>query len=441
MSKSPIALEELEVNRFHQLLTLRAGGGWLLSGYVLSIIGVVLVDLSQHLALDQFWQGLLAAAAIIGICIGGFFGGMMSDRYGRKCMFVLAPLLLFIFSALQYFVQSAEMLFVCRLLVGIGVGIEYAVTSALMTECLPRRARGPRIALLVTLWFVGAACAYIIGHSLMAHLGQHAWHWVLASPAVLGLVLVLLRKNTLESPRWLMRQARVQDADQVIHQSYGSNYCHQNLADHTNQKSVGFAALLQQGYAVRVMFVSLFWACSVTPVFAVYAFSPTLLEALHLSQQLSVYGSIFITCLFVVGCALGIILINRLGRRRMLLHSFLWSLLALVGLAYFADAAAWLILLFFGAYAIFIGGAQILTIVYPNELFPTEIRAMAVGLCTSISKTGVVLGTWLVPIAIHQIGIANTMYIAAGINLIGLVVTYYYAIETSNLSLEQATTV
>jgi putative MFS transporter len=86
-----------------------------------------------------------------------------------------------------------------------------------------------------------------------------------------------------------------------------------------------------------------------------------------------------------------------------------------------------LILGLFGAYALFIGGAQVLQLVYPNELFPTEIRANAVGVGTSLSRVGAAVGTWLVPMVLDSHGIAFTMYAAAAVTLIGLVVSYALA--------------
>ncbi len=174
------------------------------------------------------------------------------------------------------------------------------------------------------------------------------------------------------------------------------------------------------------------------PLFAIYSFAPKVLQALQLTGDWAAFGSIAITLLFTLGCLLATKLINRLGRRNMLIHSFLWSGMSLVMLGVFPDASPTTILVLFGAYAVLIGGAQVLEYVYPNELFPTEIRASAVGLATSLSRIGAAVGTYLVPISLASYGIANTMFAAALISLFGALISWWLAPETSKLDLQQA---
>ena len=77
MTTNHVSIDDVPLNRFHQLLSIRTGGGWLLDGYVLSIIGVALMQLSSELQLSNFWQGMIAASALIGIFFGGFLGGWL----------------------------------------------------------------------------------------------------------------------------------------------------------------------------------------------------------------------------------------------------------------------------------------------------------------------------------------------------------------------------
>ncbi|WP_336335063.1 MFS transporter [Pseudomonas putida] len=438
MNNLQVSIEDVPLNRFHQWLTVRSGGGSFVDGYVLSIVGVVMLQLSSALQLDSFWEGMIAASALIGIFFGGFIGGWLTDVAGRKRIFFVGPVIFVLSSLAQCWADSALALFLLRLLTGIAVGIEYPVATALLVEFMPRKYRGPRLAALALLWFAGAACAYLIGELILRSGVADAWRWVLASGAVFGGLLLLVRLGTPESPRWLLNKGRQAEADTIIKNVYGKHFSLANLPEQAEEHKLPLRALLHSGYGKRMLFVVVFWTCSIVPVFAVYAFAPKVLAALNLTGDLGSFSSIVITLFFVVGCLLATRLVNVMGRRNMLIYSFLFSGLALLGLGAYNSSSGAFIVLFFSLYALFIGGAQVLTLVYPNEIFPTEMRAVAVGIGTSFSRVGAAAGTYLVPAALAGIGVANTMYAAAVITLIGLLVSWLYAPETRALSLQEA---
>jgi putative MFS transporter len=438
MNDQSISIEDVPLNGFHQLMTVRTGGGWVMDGYGLSIIGVAMMRFSEELDLDTFWQGMIAASALIGIFFGGFLGGWLTDRLGRQKLYFAGPLIFTLCSLGQFWAESGLALFMFRFLIGIGVGMEYPVAGSLLTEFLPRKYRGSRLATLTILWFAGAALSYIVGQLILTHGGPDAWRLVLASPAVIGVLLLLVRLGSPESPRWLVSKGRLDEADRVIRKVYGPAFSLANLPRPPSEAKLSLASLLHSGYGRRMLFVALFWTCSVIPVFAVYSFAPKVLQALNLKGDWASYGSVLITLLFVVGCVIATRLIDAIGRRPLVIHSFLWSALALLGLGVFSTGAEWLVLVLFGAYAIFIGGAQVLQLVYPNELFPTEIRALAVGMGASLSRIGAAAGTWLVPISLQSLGIGNTMFAAAAVSLVGLVASVALAPETRAMSLEEA---
>jgi len=435
---SKVSIEDVPLNRFHQILTVRSAGGSFVDGYVLSIIGIAMSTLAPALGLDSFWQGMIAASALIGIFFGGFLGGLLTDRLGRRILYFFGPTLFIVFSLLQYWVQSGEALFFYRFMIGVAVGIEYPVATSFLVEFLPKKYRGPRLAGVTIMWFSGAALAYIAGEIILRFGGADAWRLVMASASLIGLALFIVRLGTPESPRWLLSKGRTAEAEQVIKKVYGPGFGLKNLPAEVNNGKLSFTSLLHSGYGKRMAFITLFWTCCIVPLFAVYAFVPRVLEALHVQGEWASFGSIAITLLFVIGCVVGTRLINSLGRRSLLIHSFLWSSLALLMLGWQHNASSLVILVFFGAYALFIGGAQVLTLVYPNEIFPTEIRAGAVGFGTSVSRIGAAVGTWLVPVALQNLGIDVTMYIAAAITLVGLIVSWLMAPETNQMDLNDA---
>lgn len=433
-----ISVEDVPLNRFHKLLTLRSGGGSFVDGYVLSIIGVVLAHISTSLSLSSFWEGLIAASALIGIFFGGFLGGWLTDRLGRKRLFFVGPTLFILASVAQFWAQTAEAIFILRLIIGIAVGIEYPVATSLLVEFMPKKYRGPRLAMLTILWFTGAAAAYIVGELVLRLGGEEAWRWVLASSAIIGMALFIVRIGTPESPRWLLSKGRQDEALKVIRRVYGNDYSLANLPEESPNYKINVWSLIYSGYAKRMVFVIVFWTCCIIPLFAVYAFAPKVLTAMNVKGDSASIGSVLITLFFVAGCIIATRLINTIGRRNLLLYSFAVSGLALLCLGASNNGAGLWILVFFAIYALFIGGAQVLTLVYPNEIFPTEIRAFAVGAGTSISRIGAAVGTYLVPVSLESLGIAQTMYVAAGITFFGLFLSWVLAPETRSLNLQQA---
>lgn len=429
-------LEDAPLNKFHWLLAFYSGGGPFLDGYILSIIGVAMIQATPELQLSTSWQGLIGASALIGIFFGGFLGGWLTDKFGRQVLYTLDLVLIIVCSVAQFWVESALSLFVLRVLIGVAVGADYPIATALLAEFAPRRHRGPLLGGLIASWFAGAAIAYIVGESLL-HTGPDGWRWMLASAALPATGFVLMRHGTPESPRWLSRKGRHAEAAAVIRRVYGNDIPSCAVPPSSRASMLDTNALFHSKYRARLLFVTAFWTFSIIPLFAVYAFGPTILGALGLGGEEGNTGSAAITTVFFVGCLLALLIINKVGRRKLIVHSFLWSGVALLLLSVLAGGSPIVILALFSAYAVFIGGTQVLTWIYPNELFPTEIRGTAVGLASSLSRIGAAIGTYLVPVSIEALGIGPTMLVAAIITFLGFAVSLHLAPETGGLGLDQ----
>jgi putative MFS transporter len=425
-------LDDAPLSAFHKKLALYSSGGPFLDGYILSIVGVAMVQITPQLNLNGTEQGLVGASALIGIFLGAFVGGWLTDRFGRQILFTVDLIAIIGCSAGQFFVHGAFWLVVLRLLIGMAVGADYPIATSLLAEFSPRKYRGPLLGAFVTMWFVGAAAAYIVG-DLLLHF-HDGWRWMLASAALPAVIIVLLRLGTPESPRWLLKRGRVGEANAVLRKVFGEGATVACLPEEVHE-NLRVGALIKAGYGKRMAFITIFWTCSIVPLFAIYAFGPKILGALGLTGSLGNYGSAFITVMFLVGCLVAMYFVDRAGRRPLVIHSFIWAGLALLLLGTFPSAPAWIILVFFACYAILIGGTQILQWVYPNELFPTEIRGSAVGLASSLSRIGAAIGTYLVPEALSHIGIGPTMIIAAVITLLGAGVSLAWAPETRGRTL------
>ena len=194
------SLDDAPVSSFHRRIMAVAMGGPFCDGYLLGVMGVALGLITPALALDTLWTGLVAASVLIGVFIGGVVFGPITDRVGRHLMYVLNLASFVVFSALQFFVAEAWQLVVLRLLIGVAIGADYPIASALTTELVPRRLRGPALSGLVLAWWIGYGVSYWVGWALTG-LGADAWRWMLVSGAVPALVFLVFRAGIPESPR------------------------------------------------------------------------------------------------------------------------------------------------------------------------------------------------------------------------------------------------
>ncbi|GHH51988.1 putative MFS transporter [Streptomyces umbrinus] len=435
------SLDDAPVSSFHRRIMVVAMGGPFCDGYLLGVMGVALGLITPALALDTLWTGLIAASVLVGVFIGGAVFGPITDRVGRHLMYVLNLATFVVFSALQFFVTEAWQLLVLRLLIGIAIGADYPIASALTTELVPRRMRGPALSGLVLAWWVGYGVSYWVGWALTG-LGDDSWRWMLASGTVPALIFLFMRAGIPESPRWLASRGRMDEAKAVVRKHLGQEVSDEELLAEGRQEKRGGSGLgnlveiFKRGYTVPVVFCSVFWICQVAPAFAVRSFQPQMLSAFGVG---STYGaSALITTIAVAGIGLGLVVVNRIGRRSLLISSFVCINVSLIALAVLPLHWAFAVVALFAAFQFFEAAGSGLQFVYPSELFPTDLRATGVGIATAMSRVGSATSTFLLPIAAEDLGVRGTLGVAVAITLVGLVVSYFLAPETKDLGLTEA---
>ncbi|MFJ5227354.1 MFS transporter [Streptomyces sp. NPDC088400] len=434
-------LDDVPVTGFHRRIVAIAMGGPFCDGYLLGIIAVALGLITPALRLDAVWTGLVAASVLVGVFFGGAIFGPITDRVGRHLMYILNLVAFVIGSALQFFVTEPWQLLVLRLFVGIAIGADYPIASALTTELVPRKLRGPALSGLVLSWWVGYGVSYWVGWLLLG-LGDDAWRWMLASGAVPALIFLCMRAGVPESPRWLASRGRLEEAKAVVHRYYGPGVDTEELVSESRQKRRGGTGLgnlvevFRRGYGVPVLFCSVFWICQVAPAFAVRSFQPQMLESFGVAGTFG--ASALITTIAVAGIALGLLLINRTGRRALLISSFVGVNVSLLALIVLPLHYAFVVVALFAAFQFFEAAGSGLQFVYPSELFPTDLRATGVGIATAMSRVGSAASTFLLPLATVDLGVRGTLGIGLAITLVGLGVSVFLAPETKDLGLAEA---
>lgn len=423
----------IDKQRFTTKLTGVIAGGMFIDGYILGVVGTVIAAITVDLDMSLFWEGLIGASALVGIFIGGPLGGWLADRLGRKPLFAI-DLAIFIFgSVLQFFVDSAWQLFIVRLLMGIAIGADYSVGWPLLSEFSPRRLRGKLLAFCEVAWYVGFMFAFVVGY-VMTTAFSVDWRIILGTSTIPAVILFLARLGMPESPRWLMNKGRTEEATEIAH-AYLEDPT--DVLDITNEETRKgtFAMLFSPAYRRATLFVSVFWFCCVAPYFAIATFAASVLSDYGLGDGL--IGAIGVNGLALVGVVVSVLLIERIGRRKLTIPQQWVCAVVLLIIGLWTSAPPALVLICFLVFAFANAMCTALTGVYPGEIFPTEIRGLGTGFATAFSRIGAGLGTFLLPWSMHNLGAGVTMLIAAGICVVGAAVSQVLAPETMGRNLSE----
>ncbi|MFD4190891.1 MFS transporter [Amycolatopsis thermoflava] len=433
-------VENAKVSRFHRKLIAACSGGPLLDGYLLSVIGVALPGLSGELELTDGTAAAIGVVALVGMFLGGLVVGPLTDLFGRRAMYTIDLAVLLVSSVACVFVAEAWQLLVLRFVIGFAIGADYPIATSLLAEWCPREQRGRALGLVIVAWYLGAMLAYCAGYLIEALAGPGGWRWTLGSAALLSAIVLALRHGTPESPRWLVGKGRVEEARKLLEQVLDARVSDADLAGVSDDVKRGSVMALFRGvYLRRTMFVTIFYTCQVIPMWAILIFGPQLLSAFGFdSPSLSLFGSALISALFLLGCLPALRVLESAGRRKAIIWSFALMVVPLVVLGVWVQAPVWVVIGCFCLYAFFAGAPGILEWLYPNELFPTAIRASAVGMAVALSRIGAAAGTYLVPVSLDHLGVAPTMFIGAAITVAGLVACVAWAEETKGRSLEES---
>lgn len=427
-----ILFDDVPTNRFHIKLTALTFGAHFTEGYSLATISIVLTMLAGELQNDPVWQGLLGSSALMGIFLGSLVFGRLSDRIGRQKIFMLSFIVVAVASLCQFFVTSNVTLFWLRIIIGFGIGGDYAVSVTLLAEFVPRKTRGMLTGCLCAVWTVGYVTANVIGF-YVAGVGGDAWRWLLASAAIPAALVLVGRIGTPESPRWLIRQGRRGEAEAIVERYIGKNV---RIEEEPELPKSGYRALFTKRYRKMTLFVSLYWALNVIPYFAVYTFLPTLLGLFGLAEDFTI--DLVLNGTLLAGSIIGTFLTSRITRRQFAIGGFAISAVGLFTIMLVPLEYRMIIIIAFAIFTMAISGGSVLDTVFPSECLPTEVRASANGLSTAVSRIASALGTFLIPLSLAAFGAQGTMGILGAVCVVGTVMCIAWTPATEHMTLSEA---
>lgn len=427
-------LESPELGHFRKRLAILSAAGVFLDGFDLTVIAVALPLLIKTWKIPSDMVGVLAASAVVGMLVGSLVFGNLTDRLGRKSMYLLDLLFFVVFACLTAISRNVWELLIFRFLLGVGIGADYPISTTLLAEFVPAKRRGAFVASLAATWFFGSMCAYVAG-LLLLPLGEDAWRWMMAIGAVIGIVAIILRATIPESPRWLAAKGRHDEASKVLVDLGAMAGTRAAVpADTVFTWRDQFTAPLLR----LTVFVCGFWFCYDVAFYGISIYTPTILKsfAKH-SVEAAYLGSAIVALLGLIGAVIGVFLVDRWGRRPLIVFAFGALTVMLVVLALVPHPALALLVTLFGLATLFSNmGPGVLDFVYPTEIFPTGVRAGATGFATSVSRVGAILSIVVFPNIVHAWGLEKALWLFVAAAAIGFLICLLLAPETKGRSLE-----
>ncbi|MDA8192745.1 MAG: MFS transporter [Thermaerobacter sp.] len=426
-------IEDARFSAFHRKLNILSASGTFLDGYDLAVMGVALPFLVKQFSLGAAMVGILASSVFIGNMLGMMVFGYLTDRIGRRVMYIIDLATFVVFAALTAVSTNIWELMIFRFLLGIGIGADYAISPTLVAEFNPTKKRGGRVAWLSLTFFIGVSASYFIG-LLASPLGPEAWRYMLGFGALLAAVVLYFRRQIPESPRWLASQGKLKEAQAVVHDLTGVS------AQLTRvESSWKWGELFGKDLIRRTLFVCLFWFAWDVLYYGVTLYSPSILKVASQGSFVDgVLGASSIGLVSILGTIIGMaFLFDRWGRRPSLILGFAGLTAALTALAVMGHPSFFALVFFLNA-GVFVGnlGPGVLPFIYASDLFPTNLRAAGTGVGATAGRVGGILGILVFPSLIAAWGIGHAIYLFVGAGLLGLVVSLIMAPETKGQSLE-----
>ncbi|HEX6249489.1 MAG TPA: MFS transporter [Nocardioidaceae bacterium] len=457
----PARLDRLPWARWHWLVVIGLGTVWILDGLEVTIVGSMSAALQEEktgLGLSSFDVGVAGAIYVAGACIGALFFGQMTDRFGRKKLFLVTLGVYTVATVLTAFSMNPMWYFACRFLTGAGIGGEYAAINSAIDELIPAKYRGRVDVAINGSFWVGAAGGSLLTIPLLdPTMVNPEWGWRIAFGlgAILAFGILIVRRNVPESPRWLFIHGREEESERIV-SSIEKTVREENGGELPEPKDT---ITIRQRRSISMAMIA-------RTVFKLYPRRTVLCLALFIGQAF-LYNAFFFTygdtlgtfldvkqtgwylAIFAASNFLGALLLSPLfdivGRVRMIAGTYILSGILLGFTGFILGGLTATTLTMMGAIVFFFASAGAsAAYLTASEVFPMETRAMAIAFFYAIgTAAGGISGPLLFGALIENASasgditkIAWGYFIGAGLMIIGGIVEIFLGVKAEGRSLE-----
>jgi putative MFS transporter len=428
-------LDRLPISSFHYRIFWLIGAGMFFDGYDLYIAGPVLgaTFKSGFSTLPQ--NGWFLSLTFIGMTLGSLLAGFLGDRYGRRFTYQFNLMIFGLASIAAAFAPSIEVLNAVRFVMGVGLGAEIVVGYGTMTEFVPPQRRGKWMAFMAFVVVSGLPVTALLAWQIIPRFG---WRPLFIIAGIGALIVWYLRKNLPESPRWLEANGRTEEAEallQTIEREVSGGAALPPPVPVLPIPALTLASLLTPSLLPRMVVGSVVLITINALIFGFVVWLPTFFVKQGLSIAQSLTYTLVIVSASLIGCAIGAFCADQLGRRVTIIGGSVWSIVFGAVYPFVKEPTMVLVvgfLLIVGIYVL----TSLLYGVYTSEIFPTEVRLRANGICNMFGRGATIVTPLIVVALFSNFGVAGVLGFMIGLLILQIIVVAGWGVEPARRGLE-----
>ncbi len=436
----------LHFNKNYILLisTIAALGG-VLFGFDTAIISGTIPFIKSYFQLNEVMLGWAVSSILIGCGLGAMLAGKLADALGRKMALFTCAFLFAVTGMGVALAQSLSIFILFRIAGGIAVGAAGMVVPMYIAETVPASFRGRMVALYQLAIVMGILLAYVVNYTL-SDIGENGWRWMFASQAIPAVLFFVALFLVPETPRWLIQKKQHDKAFDILSKTGGKGYAEAELLTINHSFSSQSAGKLKDLFLPRyskvlIMGILIATFQQITGINAILYYAPEIFKNTGVSAAIASMQTIAIGVTMLVFTLVAIWLVDKAGRKKLLLAGCVImaiSLLAVAACFHFNFYQYYLVLIFLLVYiAGFSASLGAVTWVILSEIFPNRIRGLALSLATLVLWLADFAASFSFPVLNKQFGTSATLSLFAVFCLIYFFYIKFRVPESKGKTLEE----
>jgi len=434
-----------KTGRFVTIVSWISALAGLLFGYDTGVISGAILFVQKDFSLSTIQEEVVVAAVLLGCVAGAMFGGELADKFGRRSTLMQVAILFVIGAIGTALAPNATWLAVGRVVVGVAIGVASFTAPLYISEVSPPRVRGRLVSLNQLMITIGIVVSYLADYALA---GAEAWRWMFGLAAVPAIVLFAGLLFLPESPRWLMSRSRGDEARGLLGKIRESGDVEGEIAEIA-------ASLSEQKGSWRELFdaslrpalivgIGLAVFQQFTGINTVIYYAPTIFQFAGFKSAAAILATVGVGVVNVLMTILALRLLDRAGRRPLLLYGIVGMVISLGILGYafllpsLSNVIAWIAVISLAVYvACFAIGLGPVFWLMIAEIYPLKIRGRAMGVATVANWGSNLLVALTFLSLLHALGRAWTFWLYAIVGILSWMFVYWMVPETKGRTLEE----